>query len=309
MELSKKIRVGLIYGGESFEHEVSKMTAKSVDDNIDRRFFDIEKIYIPINGRFEVSKLKGVDVAFLAVHGPNCEDGKLQRLLEKESIKYTGSGVLTSEINMDKDRMHSLLRQSGLPVVNFLSFENTDLDKIEKLVDQKLGYPCFVKPNNTGSSVGISKVKSQNQLKNAVEDAFRYDNRIVIEECINNLREIEASVLGNEKLLISAGEVTYLTEFYDYNAKYFSEDTHLSFNLNESILKEVSSLAQKAYKVTNCRGYARIDFFLETNKKLYINEINTLPGFATNSMFPKLMNKAGLSYKELITKIIMLALE
>ncbi len=310
--MNAKIRVGLIYGGESFEHEVSKMTAKSILENIDRTLFDVKEIYIDQNGRFDDNKLTDIDVVFLAVHGPNCEDGKLQKYLEKHGIKYTGSGIEASKINMSKSLMHATFAQAGLPIVKYLSFIKKDYHKIIDMVSNTLEFPVFVKPNNTGSSVGISKAESIEDLKSAAGEAFKYDDNIIVEEGIKSPREIEIGILGNGKLTVSVpGEILSDGDFYSYETKYLNpfETTTDVKNLNKNEINKLKELAKKAYQITGCRGYARIDFLMDQKRNIYISEINTLPGFTKISMFPKLMQKAGISYRDLITHIIKLALE
>lgn len=310
--MNKKIKVGLIYGGQSFEHEVSKMTAESILENIDTDKFEVVKIFVDKNGGLDENLLSNIDVAFLAVHGPNCEDGKLQKYLEDKRIKYTGAGVLASELNMDKIRMHDAFKEVGIPVVEYLGFDkrNGDSEIIEK-TEGEIGYPCFVKANNAGSSVGVSKANNIHELRQAILEAFKCDDQIIVEEAVKNPREVEVAVLGNEDLTISEpGEIDADGEFYSYDAKYFHPfSTKTKAELDENQTKEIKELAEKAYKATGCKGYSRIDFLIDRSGKVYLNEINTLPGFTKISMFPKLMAGAGIPYKELITKIINLALE
>lgn len=310
--MAKKLNVGVIYGGQSFEHEVSKMTAESILQNIDRDLFDIREIYIDKNGGFNEKLLDDIDVAFLAVHGPNCEDGKLQQYLEDREIRYTGSGVSSSKINMDKIRMHQRFEEAGLPVVKFIGFKKTNGDtEIIKKVETEIGYPCFIKPNNAGSSIGISMARNIHELREGILKAFKHDDQIIIEEAVKGSRDVELGVLGNFDLIISnPGEIVFDEDFYNYNAKYFNDNTAVILEkLSDSIKEEMKEMATRAYKATNCMGYARIDFFLDQNERIFINEINTLPGFTASSMFPKLMKNRGIKYKELITRIINLALE
>jgi len=310
--MDKKIKVGLIFGGQSPEHEVSKMTAKSILENIDRNFFDVTEIYIDKDGGFDENLLCNIDVAFLAVHGPNCEDGKLQKMLEDKGIKYTGSGVAASRLNMDKIEMHEVFHNAGLSIVKFLGFDKTIGDaEIIKKTEKEIGYPCFIKPNNTGSSIGISKATNIHELRQGMQKAFKCDEKIIVEEAVANPREIEVAILGNDNLMISEpGEIDSNGEFYSYETKYFKPfNTKMETELSEEKKRELKNLAEKAYKVTSCRGYSRIDFLIDKDEEIYINEINTLPGFTKISMFPKLMGEAGIPYKNLITKIINLALE
>jgi D-alanine-D-alanine ligase len=310
--MKEKIKVGLIYGGASFEHEVSKMTAKSIEEHINQSLFDIVKIYITKKGKFD-HKLLSIDVAFLAVHGPNCEDGKLQALFEKKEIKYTGSGVKASRINMDKVKMHQIFEDSGLKTVKFLGFtKNQSKFKIEQEIDEEIGFPCVIKPNNTGSSIGISKVEDFNGLKKAINLAFRYDKKIIVEEAIEEPRELEISVFGNKKLILSEpGEILAHGKVYSYEFKYFKpfKTKIVAANLKKGKINQIKEMARKAYLVTGCRGYARVDFLMDKNGQIFISEINTLPGFTKISMFPKMMAATGIKYKDLITKIINLALK
>jgi D-alanine-D-alanine ligase len=310
--MDKKIKVGIIYGGESFEHEVSKMTAASILKNIDRSLFDVMEIYIDKSGKFDESQLNNIDIAFLAVHGPNCEDGKLQKHLECKKIKYTGSGIYASEINMDKINMHKIFEKADLQIVKFFGFSKASGDaEIIAKTENEIGYPCFIKPNNAGSSIGISKARNIHELRQGILKAFKCDDQIIIEAAVKGSRDVEIGVLGNSKLTISGpGLVVYKEDFYTYNAKYFSESTEIIWGeLNSSICRRIKKMAKTAFKATGCSGYARIDFFLSKDGKLFINEINTLPGFTATSMYPKLMENIGIKYKDLITKIINLGLE
>ncbi|MCX6811452.1 MAG: D-alanine--D-alanine ligase [Candidatus Berkelbacteria bacterium] len=307
-----KIKVGLIYGGASFEHQVSKMTAKSIEQNIDRSLFEIIKIYIDKKGKFNCMLLKDIDIAFLAVHGPNCEDGKLQSYLEKKGIKYTGSRIETSKINMDKIRMHKAFNDEGINTVKYLGFKkNQTKAKIGEKIDEEIGFPCVIKPNNTGSSIGISKVEDFNGLRRAISLAFIYDKKIIIEEAIEEPRELEIAVLGNKRLILSEpGEILAHGRVYSYQSKYFRpfKTKTVAENLKKGQINQIKEMARKAYLVTGCRGYARIDFFRAKDGEIYINEINTLPGFTKISMFPKMMAAKGIKYKDLITRIINLVL-
>jgi len=305
-----QIKVGLIYGGQSPEHEVSKMTAESIRGNIDREKFEVVDIFIDQNGKFDENLLNDIDVAFLAVHGPNCEDGRLQQYLEDHNIKYTGSGVEASRINMDKYLMHKVFAENDLSVVEFEDFNKNDINLAQDFV-QKIGLPVFVKPNNGGSSIGFSKVTNQDELKDAISRAFEYDDRITIEKAITNPREIELAIMGNNDLAVSKpGEILTQGEFYSYENKYNNPfETTVNAELSPEQTKNFQDLAEKAYLATGCRGYARVDFLMDQNGEIYLNEINTLPGFTKISMFPKLMAAIGIPYKDLITKIIELALE
>ena len=305
-----KIHVGLIFGGDSPEHDVSIMTAKSIRENIDREKFEVVDIFIDTSGKLDEDLLKNIDVAFLAVHGPNCEDGKLQKYLEDRHIRYTGPGVEASRINMDKIDMHHIFKKNGLPVVDYKGFKRNELKEIKKFVD-KIGFPVFVKPNNAGSSIGIDRAATYNGLKFYLKRAFEFDDEIIIEKAVECPREIEIGVLGNKNLIISgAGEVLTHGKFYSYTAKYFKPfKTTVKPRLDDKIVEKIKKLAKNAYLATGCSGYARVDFLMDSDDNIYLNEINTLPGFTSISMFPKLMAEIGIEYKELITRIINLALE
>lgn len=305
-----KIKVGLIYGGDSPEHDISLMTADSIRDNIDLEKFEIVDIFIDRNGKFDESLLNNIDVAFLAVHGPNCEDGKLQQYLEDNGIKYTGSGVDASQINMAKAMQHLKLDEAGLPVVEFEDFNRSDANLAQEYV-LKIGLPVIVKPNNGGSSIGMTKVSNLEKLTEAIEQAFEYNEQIVVEKAVLSPREIEVGVLGNNDLIISnPGEILTHGEFYSYENKYNNPfKTTTKADLASGVAEKIKEMARKAYVATGCRGYARVDFFLDKTGKIYINEINTLPGFTPISMFPKLMEEVGISYKDLTTRIINFALE
>jgi D-alanine-D-alanine ligase len=308
--METKRKIGIIFGGQSPEHEVSKMTAQSIMENIDREIFEPVEIFIDKDGNFDTSLLEDIDVAFLAVHGPNCEDGKLQQFLEDKGMKYTGPKVKASEVNMDKILMHDAFKEAGLAVVKYLGFSNDEKSSdIAEQVMEKIGYPCFVKPNNAGSSIGVSKVDTQAGLIGAITEAFKYDNKIIVESGVEKPREVEVGILGNDDLTISdPGEVISNGEFYSYETKYFQPfDTSTNANLDHGTIEKVKELAQKAYEATGCTGYSRIDFLIDQNGEIFINEINTLPGFTKISMYPRLMKSCGIEYKDLITKIIELA--
>ena len=307
----RKINVGLIYGGNSCEHEVSKMTAQSVLENIDRDIFNVREIFLSKKSKLEPWSLKDIDIAFLAVHGPNCEDGKMQKILESNSVRYTGSKVEASILNMDKIKMHDAFKTAGLPVVEYLPFDKFDSDsQIIEQTETKIGYPCFVKPNNTGSSIGVSKVKNIHELRQAILRAFKFDEKIIIEKCVPDATDVEIGVLGNAELVVSdPGMIAYNEDFYTYEAKYSNAETTIEFDcLDEAISKEIKKMAKIAFLATGCSGYARIDFLVSKTGEIFINEINTLPGFTKTSMYPKLMAKKGIGYTDLITHIINLAL-
>ncbi len=257
-----------------------------------------------------------IDVVFPALHGTYGEDGTIQGLLDMANVPYVGAGVLGSSVGMDKDVMKRLLQHAGLPVVAFRTFLDyqwqSQPERAQQAIERELGYPCFVKPANLGSSVGISKVKHREALQPAIELAAQYDRKVVVEQGLD-VREIECSVLGNDQPQASVpGEIVPSHEFYDYDAKYLDESSRLLIPapLDKPQARLVQELAIQTFLVTECSGLARVDFFLEKSSgKIYVNEINTLPGFTSISMYPKLWEATGVPYDELIDKLIQLAIE
>ncbi|MEK7633436.1 MAG: D-alanine--D-alanine ligase [Patescibacteria group bacterium] len=261
------------------------------------------------NGR----KIGKVDVFFPIIHGTFGEDGSLQGMLEMLNVAYVGAGVIGSAVGMDKDIQKRLLKEAGINVANFLTIKkNNNNKKIIKEILKKFTLPVFVKPANSGSSVGISKAHNEIELINAIDDAFKYDVKILIEEYVCG-REIECSVLGNDKPIASVpGEIIPHHEFYSYEAKYIDENgagLKIPAELPDEIIKKVQETAIKTFLILECAGFARVDFFLKTDGKLYLNEINTIPGFTKISMFPKLFGATGIPYPELLNRLINLALE
>jgi D-alanine-D-alanine ligase len=386
-----KLRVGILFGGRSSEHEVSLLSAASVLKAIDKTKYDVVPIGITKDGRWltaehaenllngksadegartaqplragdpdatlgaallaqgesvivppepvrrdegmapfriEASALRrtsdraiNVDVIFPVLHGTFGEDGTIQGLLELADIAYVGAGVLGSSAGMDKDVMKSLFRAAGLPIVKHLTVLRSQWErepkKVQKLVESKLKYPVFVKPANLGSSVGISKAHDRKELGPAIEEAARYDRKIVIEEGVGGknrkAREIECSVLGNDDPKASvAGEIVPCKEFYDYDAKYLDEGSELLIpaKLAKAEMKKVQTLAVAAFQAVDCSGLARVDFLMDPKtRKIFLNEINTMPGFTSISMYPKLWAASGVTYPELIDRLIKLGLE
>ena len=264
-----------------------------------------------------------VDVIFPVLHGTFGEDGTIQGLLELADIAYVGAGVLGSAAGMDKDIMKSLFAAAGLPIVKHVTILRSAWEKepkkVEKFVESKLKYPVFVKPANLGSSVGISKAHDRKELGPAIEEAAKFDRKIVIEQGVggkkNKAREIECSVLGNDEPVASVpGEIVPVKEFYDYNAKYLDEGSELIIpaKLTKAETKRVQELAVRSFKAVDCSGLARVDFLMEPvrkTRKIYLNEINTMPGFTAISMYPKLWAASGLEYPDLIDRLIQLGLE
>ena len=333
-------RIGVIFGGKSGEHEVSLLSATSVIEAIDRKKYDVVMIGITKNGQWklyggdvknladgsweetaediEASDLKKLaDFAFPALHGPYGEDGTIQGLFEMLDIPYAGCGVLSSALCMDKVSAKKIFERMGLPTARYKLVYAEDvkenMDGVIKEVEAELPYTLFVKPSNMGSSVGISKVRNTEELRAALTLAGRYDRRIIIEEGIN-CREVETGVLGNHRPEVAAvGEIVAKLDFYDYTAKYTDDaGTELSIpaKLSPSTYEEIRSLAKKAYMALDCSGFARIDFFVDKDTgKVYINEINTIPGFTKYSMFPLMWKEAGLSFRELVERIVDLGYE
>lgn len=343
-----RLRVGVLFGGVSGEHEISLLSARSVIQAMDREKYEIVPIGItkegewltqgdPMNvlvGRAEedqqavVDRLQAltrarnlpnpfpqVDVILPMLHGPFGEDGTVQGLLEMASIPYVGSGVLASALGMDKALMKKVFREQGLPVPQFevIRREEWERGKKEALARSGIpGFPLFVKPANGGSSVGISKATRAEDLPGALELAFRHDLKVVLEEAIDG-REIECSVLGNDDPQASLpGEVIYSREFYDYDAKYLDSRTHLEApaHLEPSLVSRFQALALAAFRAIDSCGMARVDFFLRRgDEAIFINEINTIPGFTPMSMYPRLWEVSGMRFSELVDRLIELGLE
>lgn len=271
----------------------------------------------PMNGKHARGEATLVaDVVFPVLHGPYGEDGTVQGLLELAGVPYVGAGVLASAAGMDKGIMKALFQQRGLPVVRHLAFLRreweADPEGIMDRIETALGYPCFCKPANLGSSVGISKASDRPSLAHALSVAARYDRKLIVEEGVD-CREIECSVLGNDDPMASVpGEIIPCNEFYDYRAKYVDEGSRLLIPapLPPETAQEVRRIAVEAFKAVDCAGMARVDLFLERGtEKVYLNEINTIPGFTKISMYPKLWEASGLSYPDLIDRLLQLALE
>lgn len=350
-----KLRVGIIFGGKSAEHEVSLQSAKNIVDAIDKQRFDVTLLGIDKKGEWHIndasnylinaenpslialnrsnnqvalipgqtenqliethsaSALSQVDVIFPIVHGTLGEDGSLQGLLRMANIAFVGSGVLGSAVSMDKDVTKRLLRDAGLSVAPFVCLTRTNRHKHTFAdVSQKLGTPLFIKPANQGSSVGVSKVSDEAAFQRALEEAFSFDHKVLVESAIKG-REIECAVLGNDQPQASVcGEVILHDEFYSYDTKYINESgasIAVPADLPQETHDRIRAIALQAFQVLECRGMARVDVFLTEQGEVVINEINTLPGFTNISMYPKLWAASGLSYSSLITRLIELALE
>jgi len=383
----KKLRVGVLFGGRSGEHEVSLLSAASVLDAIDKNKYDVLPIGITkagrwvtaahaerlLKGKAEVAKARhlragdpqttaaaavlargegvvvppvpgenhsalvpfetsahelraavnpvDVDVIFPVLHGTFGEDGTIQGLLELADIAYVGAGVLGSAAGMDKDVMKRLFRDAGLPIVKHVTVLRNDWreepKKIRRQIESVLKYPVFVKPANLGSSVGISKVHNAGELTAAMDEAARFDRKLVIEQGVGGkkgkAREIECSVLGNDKPIASVpGEIVPIKEFYDYSAKYLVEGSEsiIPAKMPKAKQKEIQKLAIAAFQAVDCCGLARVDFLMDPRSgKMYVNEINTMPGFTSISMYPKMWEASGISYSELMDRLSQLGLE
>ncbi|MBZ5645789.1 MAG: D-alanine--D-alanine ligase [Acidobacteriia bacterium] len=379
--MTKKLRVGILFGGRSGEHEVSLLSAASVVEAIDKNKYEVVPIGITKKGRWLTAHhaerlLRGekheerhlragdpdatpgaallakgedvlvppvpetalapfeggghgahaahpieVDIIFPVLHGTFGEDGTIQGLLELADIAYVGAGVLGSAAGMDKDVMKRLFAAAGLSIVKHVTALRADWEHdpkgVRKLIDRKLKYPVFVKPANLGSSVGITKAHDKKELGPAMDEAARYDRKLVVEEGVggarHKARELECSVLGNDRPEASVvGEVVPGKEFYDYEAKYLSEGSqlHIPAKLSKKQMKQVQEMATTAFQAVDCSGLARVDFLMDPRThRIYVNEINTMPGFTSISMYPKLWAASGLSYPKLIDRLIQLGLE
>jgi D-alanine-D-alanine ligase len=312
-----KIRVAILYGGRSGEHEVSVRSAESVMQAIDRDKYEVLPYFISKDGRWDPKPIfpepgenQGFDVVFPVLHGTFGEDGTVQGLLELADVPYVGAGVLASAVAMDKDLMKRVCRERGLPIVDYVVLYRGALDAA-KVCQALQVFPLFVKPANLGSSVGISKVHGVAEIEPALRLAAEFDRKVIVERGIIG-REFECSVLGNEEPQASIPcEILPSQEFYDYDDKYVLNQTRFSLpaDLNESQTAELRRLAVECYGAVECEGMARVDFLMEAaTGKLFINEINTIPGFTSISMYPKMWEQSGLAYSALIDRLIELAL-
>ncbi|MGH7884066.1 MAG: D-alanine--D-alanine ligase family protein [Thermodesulfobacteriota bacterium] len=270
-----------------------------------------EGVFLEINKDKVDQKIKA-DVVFPVLHGTYGEDGTLQGLLELMNVPYVGAGVLGSSIGMDKIVMKEILRNGNISVAEFIGFNSKDWndnkDGIIKQIIKKIGFPCFIKSADLGSSVGIKKIYSSKEIKSSVEYSLTFSNRVIVEKAVNNCREFEVSVLGNEKPIASLpGEIIPKKEFYDYEAKYYDNTTELKIpaELNKKNTEKLKKLSLKTYLLLHCSGMGRIDFLMDSKTEdIYVSEINTIPGFTDISMYPKLWEISGIPYKELLTKLI-----
>jgi len=305
-------KVGILCGGKSAEHEISLLSANSIYEMIDKTKFDPTLIKIEKTGQWQMDTVTKFDVIFPILHGPFGEDGTIQGLLKLADVPFVGSGVLGSAAGMDKDVMKRLLRDAQIPIGKFITLKSHEPRPSFVEIESALGAPFFVKPANMGSSVGIAKVRCEAEYTAALENAFLYDTKIIIEENIDG-REIECAILGNEEPLASVPcEIVPAHDFYSYEAKYLDEKgaaLEVPAKLDEETKKRVQELAVKVFLILCCEGISRVDFFLKANGELIVNEINTMPGFSKISMYPKMWEASGFSYTELITRLIELAIQ
>ncbi|MBN1272767.1 MAG: D-alanine--D-alanine ligase [Candidatus Aminicenantes bacterium] len=339
----KKICVGLLFGGRSAEHEISLLSARSIFNQLDKNKYNPLLIYIDTHGRWTVtdsiparpfseSRKKNLsflpwentswqnniraDIYFPILHGPFGEDGTIQGLLEMAGVPYVGASVLASAVGMDKATAKELFRGQGLPTVNTIVLHEPDWrenkENCLRRLQQKMSFPLFVKPSNLGSSVGITKVKNRQTLPVSIDLAFRYDRKVLVEEGIEG-REFECSVLGNENPEASLpGELIPFREFYDYKDKYIEGKTsfHIPAPISPELTETIRKTAIRAFKAIDGCGMARVDFFLQKKpEKLFLNEVNTIPGFTEISMYPKLWEQSGLPFSRLLDRLIELGFE
>jgi D-alanine-D-alanine ligase len=307
--MKKKLRIGVLFGGKSAEHDISLVSAKNIINALDKNKYSVTPVKIDKKGKFKIDTIKSFDVVFPVLHGPFGEDGSMQGLLKIIGVPFVGPSVLSSALGMDKDVMKRLFREAGIPVGKFLAFMEDDKISFEK-VKQELGVPMFIKPANMGSSVGIAKVSTKTEFIKAVKNAFQYDRKIVIEKNVVG-REIECAVLGNMNPKASAlGEIIPAGDFYSYDAKYVDDSKTLTrIKLPLETTKKIQNLAIKVFKVLGCEGMGRVDFFLKKNGEVLVNEINTIPGFTSISMYPKLWEESGIPLPKLLENLIDLAIE
>jgi D-alanine-D-alanine ligase len=311
-----KLRVAVIYGGRSGEHEVSIRSARAIMDRMDRAKYDCVEYFIDPHGKWSPHPIlpepggnPDIDVVFPVLHGTFGEDGTVQGLLELADLPYVGAGVLASAISMDKEMMKRVCRERMLPVVDYVVASREKADPAA--ITAKLPFPLFVKPANLGSSVGISKAHDLTGLEKAIAFAAQYDRKVIVERGIEG-RELECSVLGNEMPMASLpSEILPSREFYDYEDKYLLDKarTKVPADLPPEQTRELRRLAVECYRAVECEGMARVDFLLESaTNKLYINEINTIPGFTSISMYPKMWEHSGVGFTALVDQLIELAL-
>lgn len=348
-----KMKVAVIFGGISTEHDVSVVSGTSVIEKLNKEKYEIFPTYIDLDGTWYVYKkqvdeirvveigtkleeldkidniidyLQQMDVAFPVLHGLGGEDGSIQGLFRMLNLPYVGCGILASSVGMDKVYTKIIFEKAGIPQAKYeyikvingeyayiskdFTEEKMELSKIAEKVGNNITYPMFVKPSNSGSSVGVKKAKNKEELEDAIKNAAKFDNKILVEQGIDG-REIECAVLGNEEVISSpVGEILSAEDFYSFDAKYTNAEsrTVIPADIDKEISNEIRDLAIKAFKAIDGKGLSRVDFFVERKtNKICINEINTLPGFTTISMYPKLFEQIGITYSDLLDKLISLA--
>lgn len=340
--IMKKLNIGLIYGGKSTEYEVSLRSAKSVLDALDKEKYNVRLIHVLKTGEWvtttnlsevdltlveeketmkvvpgqqfetETTKIK-LDSIFSVLHGTYGEDGNVQGLLECANVAYVGCDTRGSAVAMDKDVTKRLLDYHHIQVADGVVVHRYDRSAVDyNLIEEALGLPMFIKPANQGSSVGVSKVNNEKEFNDALNSAFDFDDKVLIEAAIVG-REIEVSVLGNDELTVSVpGEIVSNVDFYDYESKYLTDDGAtliIPAKLTDDETEKIRAVAENTYRTLDCLGYARVDVFLTESREVIVNEINTLPGFTSISMYPKLMEESGIPYSELLDKLIDLSIE
>jgi D-alanine-D-alanine ligase len=307
--MRKKLKIGVLFGGKSAEHEVSLESAKNILKALNRKKYQVIPKKIGKDGKFNIEALKDFDVIFPVLHGPYGEDGSMQGVFKIIGIPFVGPSVLGSAVSMDKEVMKRLLERAQIPIGEFLAFQKGEEISF-KNISRKLGLPLFIKPANLGSSVGIHKVKNETEFKKGIKGAFLYDSKIIIEKNIKG-REIECSVLGNENPIASIpGEIIPNADFYSYNSKYLDNKSicKIPAELPQKVIQKIQNLAVKSFKILDCEGMGRVDFFLREDGEILVNELNTIPGFTAISMYPKMWEASGLSLSKLLDKLINLAI-
>jgi D-alanine-D-alanine ligase len=329
-----RVRVAVVMGGRSSEHEISLASARSVIEALDPARYETVTVEIARDGRWELGSgsqgeldldrdgrsavetlpvptshvpetLAGVDVVFPVLHGPFGEDGTVQGLLELANVPYVGAGVTASALCMDKDLFKSVLRDNGIPVTNSVTI------RPGQDFENPFGFPVFVKPARLGSSVGITKARSDDELRAGIELAFQHDEKVLVEEFVDGV-EVECSVLGNEQPIASIpGEIVANADWYDYSAKYDEGGMDLVIppRVSQQAIERVQDLSVQAFRVTDCEGMARADCFVQNDGEVLINELNTIPGFTATSVYAKLFEASGIPYEELLERLVQLALE
>ena len=335
-------KLGVIFGGMSTENEVSVKSATSVMNNLNKDKYEVFPIYIDKQGNwFEyvnnkpieniIEYLKNMDVIFPVLHGLYGEDGTIQGMLELIKVPYVGCGIIASSTGMDKTYTKIIFEKANINQAKHIYIKDYDGGKVTlvesdleekkisleesiELINQKLNYPLFIKPSRSGSSVGVNKAENREELKEDIIEAFKYDSKVIIEQGIKG-KEVECAVLGNSKIGVEAsrvGEILSAEDFYTFDAKYENQNskTVIPASITEKQQEEIRELAKKAFKAIDGNGLSRVDFFVEENTgKVYLNEINTMPGFTNISMYPKLMEDFGYSYSSLLDKLIEIALK